>query len=248
VGESIAVTKNMTVAPADKDDWVYDYDLTEALYDCHDKGSKLLCELAKIPDACADQFRNEVGRVLCSTYLGNSINIRWSKTDSPEIVAAIEKFERTIREAYSIFLSLPEDWRNLFFFFEVRPGESLRDANSIVSALRREEPWDSIFRRMIRKCAEYTGKRPIVIAKRGRGRRRGDSTKDTYPLKNFVWKLARAVRRHGGGLTLYAKEQSGTWIDALNGLRPLFPEGFIPNVLSLSMIEEVQTKANKLPL
>jgi hypothetical protein len=101
---------------------------------------------------------------------------------------------------------------------------------------------------MIRKCAEYTGKSPRVTAKGGRGRRKGDRTKDTYPLKNFVWRLARAIRRHGGGLTLYAKEQRGTWIDALNGLRPLFPEGFIPKAPPLSLIEEVQAKANKLPL
>jgi len=237
------MTKNM--APADRDDWVYNETLSRALYGCADGGSKLLCELAKIPDACADQFRNEITRVLWQAYLGECTNIRWFRETEPEIVSATEKFEKALRETYSIFLSLPEGWRHMFFFFEPRPGETPSDTLSI---LQREEPWDSIFRRMIRRCADYSGRRPIVTAKRGRGRRKGDSTKDTYPLKNFVWKLARAVRRHGGRLTLYTKEQRGTWVDALNGLRPLFPEGFIPNTLPLSMIEEVQAKANKFPL
>jgi len=205
------------------------------LSDCRDRGSKLLCELAQIPEACAEQFRDEVGKLLSQTLAGDGINIRKNKNIPSETVAAIEKFEGAVRQAHSLFFSVPEYWRCLFQFFEpqVVPGE---------------EPWDSIFRRMISNCAEHTGGRPIAAAKRGRGRRRGGATKDTYPLRNFVWKLARVVRRHGGGLTLYAKEQRGTWIDALNGLQPLFFDGFIPAVLPLSMIEEVQAKANKLPL
>jgi hypothetical protein len=238
------MTKNATATPGEEDYW---YPFAKAVSDCGHKGSKLLCELAQIPEACADRFCDEIGRVLATTYIGDHMILGRSKTVPPEIVTTVEKFEKAIREAYSIFLSLPEEWRHLFYFFEVRPGD-WRSSGSLVSALQREEPWDSIFQRMIRKCTDYTGRRPMVTAKRGRGRRRGDSTKETYPLKNFVSKLACAVRRHGGRLTLNAKEQRGTWIDALNGLRPLFTEGFIPNALPLSMIEEVQAKANKFPL
>jgi hypothetical protein len=237
------VSDNVQVRPTDWDDWANE--TARAMHDCADRGGKLLCELAKIPDGCADQFRKEAGMVLFQAYVGDRTSLR--RGVPPEIVAAIEKFERAIREAYSIFLSLPEDWRGLFHFFEVRPGETL-DAPGVLSALQREEPWDSIFRRMIRKCADHTGRPPRVAPKRGRGRRRGDRTKDTYPLKTLIWKLARVVRRHGGRLTLYSKEQRGTWVDALNGLRLWFPEGFIPNTLPLSMIEEVQAKANKFPL
>ena len=232
------MSDNVQVPPDYSDYWD---DVEKLQVDCAIRGSKLLCELARIPDACEDQFREEVGRVLSEAYMGDWLIL--GRDVPPEIVATFEKFEKAVREAYSIFLSLPEYWCWILFF-EPRPGEAPSDPLSII---QRADP-DPIFRRMIRRCAEHTGRRPTVTAKRGRGRRTGDSTKDTYPFKNFVWKLARTVGRHGGHLTLYAKEQRGTWVDALNGLRLLFPEGFIPSALPLSMIEEVQTKANKFSL
>jgi hypothetical protein len=235
------VTKNAILPPAEKEDWISER--AEELYNCGDRGGKLLCELAQVPNSSKDQFLNETRKILSGAFLGHQIIIR-----NTEVVGAVERFETALRGAYSAFLLIPEEYRHLFHFFEVRPDDGPLNAELVVRALRREDPWDYIFRRMIRKCADYTGRRPTVIAQRGRGRRKGSATRDTYPLRNFVWKLARTVRRHGGHLTLYAKEQRGTWIDALNGLRPLYPEGFIPKVLPVSMIEEVQAKANKLPL
>jgi hypothetical protein len=239
---------NMQAPPADSDDWeltALDSDDLDkawtASHNCADRGSKLLCEHARIPDACIDQFRDEVGEVLVQTYLRYCM---YSKTIPAETIIVIEKFEKAIREAYSIFLLLPEEWRRRFHFVETY--EPPKD--DILAVIQREKPWDSILQRMIHGCANYTGRHPRVAAKRGRGRRRGDSTKKTYLFKNFVFSLARVVRRHGGGLTLYRLEQSGTWIDALNGLRPLFPKGFIPDDSPLSMIEEIQAKANKHPL
>jgi hypothetical protein len=227
----------VTILPKD---WFFEQ--AKRLSNCGNRGGRLLCELAQVPDSSKDQFLNETREILFGAFLGHKIIIR----ENTEVAGAVERFEMALRGAYSAFLLIPEEWRNLFYFSEVRPGEKM-DAE-ICASLVRQEPWDSILLRMIEHSARYTGKRPVVAVKLGRGRRKGDATKNTYPLRNFVWELARAVRRHGGRLTLYAKEQRGTWIDALNGLRPLFPEGFIPNALPLSMIAEVRAKANKHPL
>jgi hypothetical protein len=210
-------------------------DLFFALYGqeisrCICGGGELLYDLAHVPDSSKGQFLEGMARVLYEALVWQNIIIR----KDPEAVHAIERFETALRAAYNAFLQIPEDWREVLTTLP-GPGST-------------KMPWDRALQSMLRKCSDHTGRSPIVTPQRGRGRRKGDATKDTYPFRDFIWNVARSVRQHGGHLTLYAREQRGTWIDALNGLRPLFLEGFIPRVLPLSMIEEVQAKANKLPL
>src|SRR5262249_207280 len=94
--------------------------------------------------------------------------------------------------------------------------------------IKRPDGWTHVLRLMSEACSELTGKNPYPHAKSrsGRGRRRGD-IKD-YPLNHLVRSLTNELRDCGGRLTLDVKGQRGSWIKALDMLRPLLPAGFIP--------------------
>jgi len=203
--------------PAEREDWIVEF--ADELATCGDKGAELLCELAQIPPVCKEQFLEEMGQALVAANIGRRILIHEYDHAPKE---AIEEFERRLRAAYSAFLAIPEEWRDVFCVWEC---PDVTEAKAIAVMIQRAEHWDSIFQRLIRKCAELTGSDPRVMAKRGRGRHKKQSTKGTYWLKAFLWKLARIIKRHGGRLTLTRASQSGTWVDALNGLRPLLPSG-----------------------
>jgi hypothetical protein len=216
------------------DDWVVRH--SKCVADCADIGGELLCKLAFIPPPGRKQFLDEVARVLATAYIQNSIQL------PPEIMRVVVDIEKNIRAAYSALLTLPLEWRPLLYTIPDPPLPSIVqfDFSQIAQ-------FEQTLERMIKACSMYTGKSPRVMAKSGkRGRRRNDRTKTAYPLKVLIWRVGRAVKRCGGRLTLDRANKRGTWIDALNGLRPLFPEGFIPNALPLSAIEELQARSNRL--
>jgi hypothetical protein len=234
-----------TIAPSEKE-WDVADNLVNAVDNVAAHVAEYLCELARIPEACRSKFRNAVRGILFSTIKEDIWNIRGSNLVPPEIIAGIDEFETAIRRAYNALRLLPEDWRRDRLCFWPPPPDELT-AEAVASAHQNRQPWEDVLQRMVVECSELTGRpRGKVDAKRGRGRRKGAATRDTYPLRNLVWKLARTVRRYGGRLTLDAKKQKGTWIDALSFLQPSLR--CIPRALPLSMIQEVQTKANKVPL
>jgi hypothetical protein len=216
------------------DDWIKES--TQALLNCAHKGGELLCELAQIPGPCRKQFLDEVGRILAGIHLA-------ATKLPPGAQEAFKSVETKLRAAYAALLALPPEWRFALHLLPepLPPIKEWKWSEAV--------PFEDYLRRMVQTCARITGGDPHVKASNGRrGRRSGARTRATYPLMIFIWKIARAVKRHGGKLTLDRHKQRGTWIDALDGLRPLFPKGFIPHAAPLSMIEELQRKSNKKPL
>src|SRR5262249_37749585 len=147
-----------------------------------------------------------------------------------EFQKTLEAIETNIRAAYSVLLAIrPYDRR--FFFLLPEPLRLPIDWSKC-------DTFDQYLGRMVQHCARLTGRDPHVVAsKKGRGRQKHARTKATYPLMVLIWKIARAVKRHHGNLTLDRHKRRGTWVEALEGLRPLFPEGFIPHAVPFSMIE-----------
>jgi hypothetical protein len=165
----------------------------------------------------------------------------------PEVQRAHDEVEEGLRRVYSAMQAIDEGWRTvLFSFYDVTLlwGEN-RNFDDYCKSV---ELWEPIVRRMVEKCADRSGKSPHVPPRSGRrGRRKRAATKDTYRFKVFIWTIARIVKRHHGHLTLDRTKKHGTWIVALNGLRPLF-DGLIPAALPVSTIEELQASSNKTPL
>lgn len=77
------------------------------VYDRADEAGRLLCELAQIPPICRKDFLKWMTKIFWDTYVSDSINLRRNKAVPPEVVAAYERFERALRETYSIFASIP---------------------------------------------------------------------------------------------------------------------------------------------
>jgi hypothetical protein len=111
--------------------------ISALLAKCCNEGNKLLCELAQIPPVCREGFLKEAAQILGEHYLRDLMNLRRTKDTSPNL-AVIERFERALRETYSIFLSIPELDR---IFLSLDPHEDLptglpaEDIPAAVSAL-----------------------------------------------------------------------------------------------------------------
>jgi hypothetical protein len=211
--------------------------LMDAAIDCGERGGELLCRHAKIPEACREQFVRKMRLELMLAFL--------QAAQSSETIEAIEEIEASLRKTYEVFVAAPPAVQLLLTFadtrFPIPPGEI---------TFEMFEMWTVALKRMIGRCSRFTGRgaHRAVPKRMGPGRRRGSPTKATLRLKMLIWKIARAVKQYGGKLTLSRHDKSGTWVDALNGLRPLFPKNFVPKSIPFTMIEGLQTKSNKTPL
>jgi hypothetical protein len=215
---------------------------------CAKVGGELLYRLAEIPPPCREQFLQDVGDDLRMAFTLNSLRL------PAEAMNAVEEIEKNVRAAYSRLLALPADLQKCFFLFPAPDSELHRlvfgdETNPPSDDAVHLPLFEGAFKAMLALCSLYTKGHPEVAAKSGGpGRRKKHRTRATNTLRSLIWNIARVVKRHHGKLTLDRAKQKGTWIAAMDGLRPLFPQGFIPKAPPLSMIEELQAKSNKTPL
>ena len=196
-----------------------------ALWDsCAERAAEALVDLARVPSAGREQFREEISDLVCETI--QDYCVRGAKLSK-----AYADLERSIRAAWVATNKLTKGERD---YLEHAMEESALYLQG----------WRHTLSIMVRACTRLTGKNPYSGG--ARGRRKGD-IKD-YPLKSFVTGLAVTFMGTGGHLTLDVKGQRGTWVEALNTLRPLLPNGFIPTAPPLSTIERWIREAEKTPL
>jgi len=178
---------------------------------CGNQAANALVELARVPFAGQKRFREKIYELVRETH-----NAFWSRYHHNSSKAFAE-LERNIRAACVASLGLTK-----------RERDHLDRVINRHRRIKRPDGWTHVLRLMSEACSELTGKNPYPHAKSrsGRGRRRGD-IKD-YPLNHFVRSLTIELRDCGGRLTLDVKGQRGSWIKALDMLRPLLPAGFIP--------------------
>jgi hypothetical protein len=208
---------------------------------CAAQAAAVLRDLARVPSAGREQFREEI-----SDLVYESIE-DWCHRGA-KLSKAYLDLERSIRAAYVatnkltkgemdyLEHAMQEQWRSM-----ARPNSRAGRAISLmIGALG----WRHTLSGMVKTCTRLTGKNPYPNG--SRGRRSGDIT--DYPLRSFITGLAVTFMDTGGHLTLDVKGQRGTWVEALNMLRPLLPKGFIPIAPPLSTIERWIRKAEKPPL
>jgi hypothetical protein len=207
----------------------------EMIMDYSKRGGPLICKLAKIPEHHRKDFIREAEELIYKTWSRSSTRDlkNWI---SCEELRAIEDLEAGVRKAYGAIQALPKERLCTL-------QSLLLDATPYWPA-GTNLAWNDALLAMVAACARISGRNPQFGPKRGRGRPPKSSTKESYPLQNFIKWLARIVRRNEGVLTLYRQEERGTWVDVLAQLTPLLPAGFIPNKLSLSMIETIQAQVN----
>jgi hypothetical protein len=190
----------------------------ERITKCAEAAAEALINFAQIPPINHVRFREEATDLAYRVSLG-CLTRRGFKPSRAFLEA-----ERGLRIAFAASKRLMEREHVSLNFYIRHQALFLIDHD-----------WNDALRSMVVACARLTGKSPVVTAGKGRGRRKGD-IKD-YPLKAFVCALVRLVRDNGGTLTLDVKGRRGTWIKALDMLRPLMPANLIPATPPLSTIE-----------
>lgn len=194
---------------------------------CANRAADILIELARVPAMRQKQFRDEMCKLVLREH--KAIVVRRGKRSR-----AFIRLEQNIRAAYIAVQHITKEERAYLDATTDKWAEG---------ALPPDEFFRAALFLMARSCAAMSGKSPYMIARGGRGRRRGD-IKD-YPFKLFICSLARWVLRSGGRLSLDVKNQSGSWIKALDLLRPQLPNGFIPGALPLTSIERYIAEAKE---
>lgn len=194
--------------------------------ECANHAADALIELARVSPAAQKRFRDGIYKLVSKTH--NDCAFRNGK-----LSGAFVELERNIRAARVATFKLTKRER-VYLDHAIPTKCGFFD-------------WADILSFINGVCADLTGKNPYphVRSRTGRGRRRGD-VKD-YPLKQFVQSLTRELRDTGGRLTLDVKGRRGTWIKALDMLRPLLPARFIPKAPPLSTIERWIREEEKAP-
>jgi hypothetical protein len=194
----------------------------ERRWACAVRAVEALTDLGRVPSAGRERFREEVLDLMHNTF--NDLAVR--DYGRPRRSKALVDLERSIRVARGAIKGLTK-WERAYLEGRVRSqmtGWGARDVG-----------WNDVLSAMIKPCATLTGKNPWST-RSGRGRPRG-GIKD-YPFSKFIRSLAWALHFSGGRLTLDVKGQRGSWVKALDALRPLLPTGFIPVAPPLSTIEK----------
>jgi hypothetical protein len=207
-----------------------DEDITHAV-------EKLLI-LANVPSSNREPAHQNIAGILHEwsvTYLEQK-----SHKPSREFL----KFERALRSAYVAYGKLDDEERKFLNDSAYVVYRKLDDEEQ--KFLNDGRPnWALDLIEMIFVCTWITGKSPLVSPGDGRGRRKGDIK--NFPLKSFVHVLAFYLSKNGGRLTLDVKGRRGTWIRALELLRPVMTAGFIPKALPLSTIDDWIREFDSLP-
>ena len=215
-----------------------------AALDAAQAGARLLVVRARIPAQHREEFIDKATKHLLLAAMSGLTSIE-DFTDQ-RLKRAVYEVEALLRRALKIILSLPPEHRPLFCHvdFSKLPHKDLR-ACSADGVARSIVGWEGLLQVMVKHIASYTGKSPRVVTHSGRGRNKGDRAKDSYTLRLLLWRLAKEVEAAHGKLTLNRTNESGTWVEALKELQPLFPE-IIPKAVPLKMIERLQAGAKKL--
>jgi hypothetical protein len=187
--------------------------------ECALRAVEALTDLARVPSVGRERFREEVWDLMQKTF--HDLAAR-----GPRQSRALVDLERSIRVARGAIKGLTKYERA---YLEARVRSQMMRWGA------RDVGWNDVLSAMIEPCATLTGKNPWST-RSGRGRPRG-GIKD-YPFSKFIRSLAWALHFSGGRLTLDVKGQRGSWVKALDALRPLLPPGFIPVAPPLSTIEK----------
>lgn len=191
--------------------------------ECAVRAVEALTDLARVPSAGRERFREEVLDLMHRTF--NDCAVR--DYGRPRRSKALVDLQRTIRVACGAIDGLTK-WERAYLEGNVRSCMARWGARDVGFA--------DVLSAMIAALSKLTGKNPLSRSRAGRGRPRGD-VKD-YPFRKFILSLASALHYTGGHLTLDVKGQRGSWITGLDALRPLLPAGFIPVAPPLSTIEK----------
>jgi hypothetical protein len=98
--------------------------------------------------------------------------------------------------------------------------------------------WNRALDELLWTFSEFTGSNPFPAPPNGRGRPRG--TVGNWQLQKFVEILWETTKLYGGNLYADPKrDDGGTMIQALELLRPVLPESFLPKVLPVRTIETI---------
>jgi hypothetical protein len=243
------MTKDNDTPTLDKPAWIKEADaFWDEATDRSKAGAKLLADRAGIPELYKNRFIEKVVHYLRHAQLQKKYSIAGFSDAERNSVLEVEV---ALRKALKIILGFPQP--HIFFHVD-RPTKPL----SAEERARKDVTWENVLSQkvviwkdvlttMVAHLADFTGKSPRVVAgPKKRGRSKGARTQHSYQLRRLIWNLALAVEEGHGELTLYRENKSGTWIDALNDLRPLMP-GIIPNANEglLSMIEVLGNRARK---
>jgi hypothetical protein len=151
---------------------------------------------------------------------------------------AFLKAELAVRSAKQAILALDKRdqvalRRALYHQVSMPCGLGARSLRSLVKTMWNRWPEDLLF-----AFSSLTGNNPVSEPANGNGR--GKGAVSNWQLQSLVEGLWEAANLHGG--TLYAdhkREDGGTMIRALELLRPVLPEGLLPEVLPTSTIENI---------
>jgi hypothetical protein len=204
-----------------------------------------LARIAKIPAGSVGKF--SIWNLLVGVEQVASFRAAARKWEDDKRVIEAEK---TVRAAYAAVRALSPLQQTVF-------DEALRaicECNEIVGEAGGTYDDDEfpprevgirLLAAMVEAFARITGKSPTFELRRGRGRRKGAI--GGWQFQHFVEELWRTVNEHGGKLTFSCKDNkgSGSMVDALETLRPLLPQGFIPKQLPAKTIGRIKSSLNK---
>jgi hypothetical protein len=219
-----------TFVPSDRRDEIDEYFVARFLYgDEARDGATLLCDLARVPSQHRQHFNDKMTEGLVHIWVLALQNI---KTWAPQEARAFNNLENGLRTALRAAQAMPAG--KLKRLEEGAPPPA-------------PEHWLDALVAMVAACTFVSGKaflsRRSATAHR-RGRPRDASTQAIYIFRTLIEEIANTVKNHDGKLTLTRATETGTWIDALNKLRPHLPGRVIPKKLPLPTIEKIQGRVN----
>jgi len=116
-----------------------------------------------------------------------------------------------------------------------KAAQIVKTGRAFIRAMETVTSWNADDYRVIYEAKE-SAQRLISTYARGRGRTR--KTAEHPRFAEVAREIIATVKRLGGELTLTRKSGTGTLIDLIKALRPLFPSGFIPDPLPVAMLEQ----------
>ena len=198
-----------------------------------DKAIAEIVRVAKIPTINSKPFSGTVSSKLWGAEQNAGFFAAARELDD----GSLEKAEAAIRSAYDAVRALKAPQRNLFEKAFLVAGCCRELLNEDVAP---RTLGLGVLEALVAAFASLSNRSPTFEPRSGAKRPKG--TIGRWQFREVVGVLWQTVNKYEGELSFSCKENrgSGTMVDALEILRPVFPPGLIPTKLPAKSIEQVK--------